>query len=96
VGIINTLGEVFPTVLAGVAFIVWLIRLEGRMNAHEEIDTLRFENIGLRQDHLDKEQDEIKQKHEKLEGKIIDKLSVIEKTLSKIEGRLSIDMDNKD
>lgn len=71
-------------ILAGVGGIVWMIRLEGRINSIEQKSV-----------ELDKKIDKLEVKHEALDNKIVEKLSVIERSLAKIEGRLSIENEDK-
>jgi hypothetical protein len=69
------------TLLSGAIIgIVWLVRLEGRVfSAHEKAIDL-YNRV-----------QKLDEKHDALDSKIMDKLSYIERSLSKIEGRLSID-----
>ena len=76
-------------VLAAIAGIVWMIRLEGKIKAQNDMQELRSTNIGLRAEKLDKDHSDLRQRFERLEDKIVQKLSTIEKSLSNIEGRLS-------
>jgi hypothetical protein len=60
-----------------VSGIVWLIRLEGVVKAdRRETDILRSDIEDLRH------------RHEALDSKVVEKLSIIEKTLARIEGYL--------
>lgn len=70
--------------LAGIGGVVWLIRLESEvkflkavLKAHEKASGERIEKLEV--------------KHDNLQNKIFDKLSLIEKCLSNIEGRLAND-----
>ena len=84
-------GLIFSLLSAMIGVTVWLIRIEGRLKAHDEVDALRFNNVGLRQDKLDKEYSELKERQARVEDKLLEKLSHIEKSLAKIEGRLVLD-----
>lgn len=65
---------------SGLVFVVaWLIRLEGRVTYGEKL--IRANEKSL---------DELRAKHEALDSKIVEKLSNVERSLAKIEGRLSI------
>jgi hypothetical protein len=74
---------------ASIAFIVWLIRLEGKVKTNAELLLLRLEIGTLRQNKLEKDHDDLVKKVEALSDKILDKLSLIEKHLGNIEGRLT-------
>lgn len=83
-----------PYVIAWVvATIVYVIRNEGKMIGNERISKLQFENLNQRIDKVEVSHDDLENRHSQLQDRIIDKLSVIEKHLSKIEGRLSISDD---
>lgn len=62
-----------------VGVVVWFARLEGRIN-----------NCEQRNDDLKDDITDLRSKHEALDNRIVDKLSNVEKSLAKIEGRLSI------
>lgn len=67
-----------------VGVVVWLIRLEGKIkNNSDKIEAVETNHT--------REIDKLEIRQEALENKIFDKLSVIEKSLAKIEGRLSIE-----
>lgn len=65
------------SILAGV---VWLVRLEGRINQVES------KNIDTQND-----LDDLRKRHEALGDRLISHLSEIEKALARIEGRLGHD-----
>lgn len=69
--------------------IVWGIRLEGRVKNNQDVNNLKIKNVELKAENLDKSHDELKARHEKLEDKIVEKLSIIEKTLASIQGALT-------
>jgi hypothetical protein len=72
------------TVVGGILLaVIWLIRLEGK-----------FFFLQRMQDEMSSEIKELRTKHEALDSKIVEKLSNVEKTLAKIEGRLSINNSN--
>ena len=60
-----------------IGIVIWFVRLEGLS---------KFNNRMI--DELRQEITELRTKHEALDSKIVEKLSVIEKSLAKIEGRL--------
>lgn len=66
-----------------VLVVVWFARLEGRISQEKELRNA-----------LEKVVDELQKKVDTIDSKIVDKLSVIEKSLAKIEGRLSITLEN--
>lgn len=73
-----------------VSVIVWGLRLEGKQNSAKETSDLRSENIALRMNKYEAEQEDLRRKLEALNDKILDKLLAIEKQLSRFEGRLLI------
>lgn len=83
------IGLVLGSGLPAISFTVWLIRLEGRINQHDALDTLRFTNLMMRDDQLERDQQALRTEHTELKDKIMDKLGVIERSLSNIEGRLT-------
>jgi len=60
-----------------IGVVIWFVRLEG-------LSKYNYRMI----EELQREILELRTKHEALDSKIVEKLSVIEKTLAKIEGRL--------
>jgi len=64
--------------------ITWLFRLEARVNRANE----KVESLEKKQEH---DILGVESKADAFESKIMDKLSIIEKSLAKIEGRLSIE-----
>ena len=62
-----------------VTIVAWLIRLEGRVGYGEKLTKANEKSL-----------DELRAKHEALDSKIVEKLSNVERSLAKIEGRLSI------
>lgn len=73
------LAELLTVVGALSIALIWLIRLEGKVAFTEK---MQAEQSG--------EVKELRTKHEQLDSKIVEKLSNVEKSLAKIEGRLSI------
>lgn len=70
------LKDILPIATTALGGLVWLIRIEGRINyAEKTLDRLQI-------------------KHEELENKIMDKLSVIEKSISRLEGMMMKDKPN--
>lgn len=81
--------DLIAVVGGAVFFIVWLIRLEGRVKSlasrqkgHDIATTSRFDKI-------EKSFDKLTDKHNDLERKMADDLSSIKSALARIEGRLS-------
>jgi hypothetical protein len=69
--------ELISIGIAGITCLVWLVRLEGRiLGALEKISDMN-EQVW-----------ELEKKHDALDTRIMDKLSVIERSLAKIEGQL--------
>ena len=74
---INTYWPIFVT---GVAALVWLVRLEGKVGANERgIDRLNDWS------HL------MEEKHANLDSKIVNQLSEIKQSLARLEGKLGVD-----
>jgi len=73
------ISELVTFVSALILGIIWLIRLEGKVSYGETM-----------QKELSGEIKDLRTKHEALDSRIVDKLSNVEKSLAKIEGRLSI------
>lgn len=82
------LGDALTIGVLVVGFIVWLIRLEGIAQQNRE----RIVEVDAKSS---KAIEKLEVKHEALDSKIVDKLSVIEKSLAKIEGRLSIEHEER-
>jgi hypothetical protein len=76
----STIGEWVQIISLVIVFIVWLIRLEGKIKM---IDRANIET--------QKDVDELRVKHEALDSKIIDQLSKIRESLARLEGKLGVD-----
>jgi hypothetical protein len=72
--------ELSSIVLSALGGIVWLVRLEGKLLAVQE----KAKELTIRVQKLD-------EKHDALDSKIMDKLSYIERSLSRLEGRFLSD-----
>lgn len=64
---------------AVIGFIVWLVRLEGKINAVEKSNV-----------ETQKDVDELRARHEALDSKIVEQLSEIRESLARLEGSLGI------
>lgn len=62
-------------VLSGIGFIVWLVRLEGKLSAVEEANNRTQKDV-----------DELRIKHDALDSDLVKQLTEIKITLAKIEG----------
>jgi len=78
--ILKTISDFWPAIGAAVGFLIWLLRLEGRIN-HAEIM-----NGALARD-----LEHLHGKHEALDNKVVESLSQIRESLARIEGRLMHD-----
>lgn len=76
------ISEMITAATALIVVVSWLIRLEGRVTYGEKLSHANEKSL-----------DELRAKHEALDSKIVEKLSNVERSLAKIEGRLSIDND---
>lgn len=76
---LKNLLDFWPVILAIVGVIVWLVRLEGKVEHLTEKHTL------LREDHA-----KTSAKVETLESDVFEKLSGVEKSLARIEGFLGV------
>ena len=74
-----TLMGMMSVVSGVVGVIVWLVRLEASSNQTRDRHKDLLEKLVR-----------LEQKYEALDTRIVEKLSVIEKSLAKIEGRLSL------
>lgn len=73
------LSEAWPLVVAAVGVIVWLVRLEGRVNQGDK-------------DHeaTEKRMDILTTKHDHLDSKVVKELSNVRESLARIEGALGV------
>lgn len=71
-----------------VGVIVWMVRLEGRTNNVERVLGERINNVNLVLEMVREEADDLKKRHEALDERLMAKLSLIESSLARIEGRL--------
>lgn len=65
--------------VAVIGFIVWLVRLEGKINAVEKSGH-----------ETQKDVDDLRARHEALDSKIVEQLSEIRESLARLEGSLGI------
>lgn len=70
-----TLEQFVGLLVVIVPVVVWLVRLEGMVKMQRRESDLLKEEIGS-----------LRTKHEALDSKVVEKLSLIEKTLARIEG----------
>jgi len=77
--IFDTLHSIWPVLISIVGLIVWLIRLEGRVNTHEK-DITR----------LDKAQEIQSVKHDELDSRLVEQLAQVRESLARIEGALGV------
>lgn len=70
---------VIQIVLGAVAFIVWLVRLEGKVKHTEKLA-----------EEAQKDVDVLRVRHENLDSKIVDQLTQVRESLARLEGALNI------
>lgn len=78
-------GDALTLSIMTISFVVWLIRLEGKTERNDD-----------RAKDNEKAIEKLEVKHDALNNKIVEKLSVIERSLAKIEGQLSIEHERSD
>jgi negative regulator of sigma E activity len=71
--------DILAAAITTVVGIVWLVRLEGRINYQEKFSK-----------ETQKDVDELRIKHENLDDKLLARIGELEKTLARIEGALTI------
>ncbi len=71
--------KVVEIVLAIVALIVWLVRLEGKVGQNYRLVT-----------EAQKDVDDLRIRHESLDSKIVEQLSQVKESLARLEGALGI------
>lgn len=76
---INSVSEWSWVVGGAISFIVWLVRLEGKMSY--------VEKSGLE---TQKDVDELRTRHEALDVKIVEQLARIRESLARLEGKLGV------
>ena len=69
--------DVMAFVSALIGIVVWFVRLEGRIKAQEHASRI-----------IEKEVDSLISKHEALDQKVMEDLSLIRESLARIEGRI--------
>jgi len=78
---IDVISSFWAPLTGFIALIVWLVRLEGKVNFNEK--TL--------QTHQNWQQ-LMDEKHQNLDSKIVNELSEIKQSLARLEGKLGIDL----
>lgn len=71
-------------IISAIGFIVWLVRLEGKISSVEEANNRTQKDV-----------DELRIKHEALDSDLVKQLTEIKITLAKIEGFLAINKDRE-
>lgn len=74
-----SITDYLQIVLAALALVVWLVRLEGKIAFAERLAV-----------DVQKDVDVLRTKHEGLDSKIIDQLGAVRESLARLEGRLGI------
>lgn len=69
--------------LAAIAAIVWLVRLEGKTEYAQRMA-----------DEAQKDVDDLRVRHENLDTKIVEQLTEVRQSLARLEGALGIKMEN--
>lgn len=64
-------------ILAIIGFVVWLVRLEGRVKQNERLTEIAQGSV-----------DELRARHEQLDSELVRKLSSLETAVARIEGYL--------
>lgn len=72
-------SQYIEAILAGIALIVWLVRLEGKNSYNERMIIEAQKDI-----------DAIRATHNEVYNKIADQLSDVKQSLARLEGRLGI------
>ena len=78
------MSDTIQIIASGVAVVVWLVRLEGKINAADKSNL-----------ETQKDVDELRIKHEELDSKIIEQLSKIRESLARLEGSLGVHKKNE-
>lgn len=73
------LAQYFEIILAVLGFVVWLVRLEGKINHVEKLS-----------EEAQKDVDVLRVRHENLDSKIVDQLTQVRESLARLEGALNI------
>lgn len=71
-----------------VGAVIWLTRLEGRVNYESKTSDSRLTNLEKGEALIHRRIDETKAKHEEMEDRILQKMSAIEVSLAEISGYL--------
>lgn len=75
----------WPILMSAIGTIIWLIRLEGRVNQGDR-DHISTEKLIVS---VDKRIDVVVGKHDALESKVLQQLSEVRESLARIEGSLN-------
>jgi len=75
-----SIDEIMTIIGATVGLIIWLVRLEGKVNS-----------IDQKADISQKQIDALQIKHDALDCKIVEKLGELSESLARIEGRLGLE-----
>ena len=73
------LKDYFEILLAILGFVVWLVRLEGKINHVERLA-----------EEAQKDVDNLRIKHESLDSKIVEQLGEVRESLARLEGALGV------
>lgn len=76
---VKALAEIWPLFAGLIGVVVWLVRLEGRVNY-----------IDAAQKDLHADVAELRVKHESLDSKVVEQLSQVRESLARIEGALGV------
>ena len=76
---IATITSIWPIILSLIGFIVWLVRVEGRINFNDK-EIARIE----------KKIDTLEIKHHNLDSRLVEQLAQVRESLARIEGALGV------
>ena len=75
--LIEALENLWPLILSVIALVVWLVRLEGRID-----------RVDVQSTETQKDVDALRIRHESLDSKIVEQLAQVRESLARLEGAL--------
>jgi Mg2+/Co2+ transporter CorB len=88
--ILQVLEIIWPVILALLAFVIWLVRLEGKVKQSENLIAAHREEYRSMVATAHTEIKTLTAKHESLDSKVVEQLAQVRESLARIEGFLGV------
>jgi hypothetical protein len=75
----SILNAVWPVFVGSLGFVVWLVRLEGKVAHNEKMNTNTQQDVN-----------DLRTRHELLDSRLVEQLAQVRESLARIEGAIGV------